>query len=83
MAEEVFFTATEIARTLPGHPDPGTIRFWMQKGIVTRKGRVCLKYERTGTRFFTTSAWVEEFFRTIRENGVAPKRVNRQIMMAL
>lgn len=83
MSPEGFFTAKEIARTLPGQPDPGTVRAWMKAGIGTFKGRVKLKHEQIGTVLYTTSAWVDEFLKTVRENGVPSKRTSRQISMAM
>ncbi len=58
-----YTTFDEAALICPGSPQPPTLARWRREGIKSRPGVIVkLKCVRVGKRFYTTEAWLQEFF---------------------
>ncbi len=59
---------TEAANLAPGRPSTNCIWRWARKGVRARSGeRVRLKHVRAGSRLFTKTSWMLEFFQRLAE----------------
>lgn len=67
-ASNGYLTLTEAAKLAPGRPTANAIWRWCRRGVKSRGGeRVRLEHIRAGGQIFTTSAWLEQFGRTLAE----------------